>query len=116
MSADRSMLATARAVQRSKVKLSQDVPVGDAACMCPGVDAPTPVHLAHEPKIIVGGEGMSPDTFSDHALPCMPGGGDIAGCEPCILLGSPLDDAASFASRMPRLADPTFVAGFLQPP
>src|SRR5689334_10618011 len=49
--ADPAMLGVAR---RLSVKLTQDVPVGDAACLCPGVDASTPVHLGQTPKLVVG--------------------------------------------------------------
>src|SRR5437870_10829870 len=45
-SVDSGMLATAsRLAGATRVKLAQDVPVGDAACLCPGVDAATRVHM-----------------------------------------------------------------------
>ncbi|MCU1378436.1 MAG: Conserved exported protein of unknown function [Acidimicrobiales bacterium] len=110
--ADRRMLAVA---QQARPELTQDVPVGDAACACPGVDAATPVHLWHAPKVRVGGDGTSADTFGGKALPCVPGGGDVSGCRPCLPGGSP-QDVADFAARAPSLADPDFVRGFLQPP
>jgi nucleoside phosphorylase len=110
--ADRRMLAAATAV---RPRLTQDVPVGDAACACPGVDAATPVHLWHAPKVRVGGNGTSNDTFGGKALPCVPGGGDVQGCRPCIPGGSP-KDVATFASRVPALADPAFFKAFLTPP
>src|SRR5438128_7406141 len=40
---DPTLLQLARGLKR--VGLTQDVPVGDAACACPGVDAATPAHL-----------------------------------------------------------------------
>jgi nucleoside phosphorylase len=111
--ADRALLKTAAHLA---VPLAQDVPVGDAACLCPGVDAPTPVHLDRTPKVVVGGDGVSSDTYGGKALPCVPGGGDIAGCAPCLLPSGSLQDAAAFAAHAPSLADPGFVQGFLAPP
>ena len=81
-------------------ELTQDVPVGDAACLCPGVDAPTPVHLWHAPKVRVGGDGTTSDPFGGKAAPCVPGGGDIAGCRPCVLSGVG-QDAVEFARSKP---------------
>ena len=112
--ADPGMLAAAKRI--GSVAMTQDVPVGDAACACPGVDAPTPVHLWHTPHVRVGGDGTSADTFGGKALPCMPGGGDIAGCQPCVTDGRVGGDAADFAKDAPSLADPAFVRGFLQSP
>ena len=98
------------------MRLAQDVPVGDAACLCPGVDAPTPVHLDHTPKVVVGGDGASSDPFGGKAVPCLPGGGDIAGCAPCLLPSAAPQDAGAFAEHAPSLADPSFFQALLQPP
>jgi nucleoside phosphorylase len=117
LAANDKMLATARAVQTSnQVALAQDVPIGDAACLCPGVDGATPVHLPYVPQLRVGGSGTSADTFGGHAVPCLPGGGDIAGCEPCLAPGSTPTDAANFAANAPSLADPGFFEALLRPP
>jgi nucleoside phosphorylase len=113
---DRAMLTIARRLQGTTVPLAQDLPLGDAACLCPGVDAPTPVHLNQTPKVVVGGDGMSYDTYGDKALPCVPGGGDVAGCAPCLLPSGSLQDAAAFAAHAPSLLDPGFIQAFLQPP
>jgi nucleoside phosphorylase len=98
------------------VPLAQDVPVGDAACLCPGVDAATPVHLGRTPKLVTGGDGVSSDTYGGKALPCLPGGADIAGCAPCLVSSAVPRDAAAFAAHAPSLADPAFVRAFLVPP
>lgn len=114
---DPEMLSVASHLQGTEqVDLTRDVPVGDAACLCPGVDAPLPVRLAHEPKVRAGGSGTSTDQFGGKALPCIPGGGDVAGCEPCLAPGSTLQDALDFASNAPDLADSAFIEDFLQPP
>ena len=117
LSVDAKMLATVRAVRdANQVGLSQDVPVGDAACACVGVDAATPVHLPYVPQLRVGGSGTSADTFGGHAVPCVPGGGDIAGCEPCLAPGSTPTDAANFAANAPSIADVSFLESMLAPP
>ena len=115
LAANPAMVRTAATLNSGNVKLSQDVPVGDAACACPGVDAATPVHMPQPAQIYVGGDGESSDMFGGHAIPCLPGGGDIEGCEPCFAPGNVLDNATRFASN-PLLTDPTFWQALLQPP
>jgi nucleoside phosphorylase len=102
--ADPALVAVARTVRPT---LSRDVPVGDAACLCPGVDAATPVHVGHVPVVRVGGDGTTSDPFGGKAVPCVPGGGDIAGCRPCVLAGIGAD-VLDFARTPPEL--PTFAA------
>jgi nucleoside phosphorylase len=114
---DAAMLRVSRSLDAKKLKLIQDVPVGDAACACPGVDAPTPVHLPQAPVLRVGGDGTTSDPFGGRAVPCVPGGGDIAGCEPCLTLPGTVNNAGSFATEAARLAaDPGFFPALLQPP
>jgi nucleoside phosphorylase len=112
---DAAMLATARKLQApGRVKLSQDIPVGDAACLCGGgADSPTPVHLPQKPQVRVGGSGQTTDPFGGHAAPCVWGGGDIAGCEPCVLSGDLARDTANFAGNAPGL--PGLVQGLFAP-
>lgn len=109
--ANAAMLRIASTLNSGNVKLSQDVPVGDAACLCPGVDAPTPVHMPQPMQIYVGGDGETSDPFGGHAVPCVDGGGDVAGCAPCIVVGDAPDNAARFASQAGLVADPTFWQG-----
>jgi nucleoside phosphorylase len=105
------MYAVARTLRG--VKLSADVPVGDAACLCGGVDAATPVHLPHQPQLRVGGAGETSDPFGGAAAPCTYGGGDIAGCEPCVLTGDPARDTEEFAGNAAGI--PALLVGALQP-
>jgi hypothetical protein len=112
---DETMLKIARRLEGTTVRMAQDVPVGDAACLCPGVDAPTPAHLKQTPKVVVGGDGMSSDPYGGKAVRCLPGGGDIEGCAPCLLPSGSPQDAATFAAHAPSLVDPAFVQAFLQP-
>ena len=111
------MLKTARALEGTDaVQLDRAVPVGDAACLCPGVDTiATPVSVTHQPRVYVGGDGISSDTYGDKALPCVPSGGDEFGCTPC-MPGSTPADAAYFASNAPSYLDPAFLQGFFTPP
>jgi nucleoside phosphorylase len=106
---DPALLKTARGLKASALGLTQDVPVGDAACACPGVDAATPVHLPTPVQLRVGGSGATTDPFDGRAVPCLPGGGDIAGCEPCLTAEGTADNAETFADRAPDAAD--LVAG-----
>ena len=95
------------------LKLAQDLPLGDAACLCTGVDAPAPLHLAHVPQVHVGGDGQTTDPFGGHAAPCVWGGGDVAGCEPCVMTGDLARDTANFAGDVPGL--PALAAGLFAP-
>lgn len=102
---DPALLRLARGLQPEALGLTQDVPVGDAACACPGVDAATPAHLPTPVRIRVGGKGATTDPFAGRAVPCLPGGGDIAGCEPCLTPAGTVNNAAAFAARLPEAAD-----------
>ncbi len=109
------MYGLARALQGTKVPLSRDLPVGDAACLCGGVDAPTPVRMPEELKVVLGGVGVTSDVFGGHAAPCTWGGGDIAGCAPCLMTGDLAHDIANFSgaeavgtvAALPSLIAPT---------
>jgi nucleoside phosphorylase len=106
--ANAGMLTTARRLEEpGAVELSRDVPVGDAACLCPGVESVTnaglPITMPQPMKVVVGGQGTTYDTFSGYAVPCAPGGGDVAGCKPCITTPGLDRDAAAFAENAPPL-------------
>jgi nucleoside phosphorylase len=111
---DAAMFSIARRLEgAAKVKLTQDLPLGDAACLCGGVNAPTPVHLPQAPQVRVGGAGQTTDPFGGHSAPCLWGGGDIAGCEPCVLSGDPARDTANFGADAPAL--PGLIQGLFAP-
>jgi len=117
LAVDPAMLRVAQTLRGSRIHLTQDVPVGDAACACPGVDAATPAHVPQVPTVRVAGDGTTSDPFGGRLVPCVPGGGDIAGCEPCVTATAMPGNAATFASRAPVLAtDPGFFQALLQPP
>ena len=111
---DAAMFATAGRLRGGvAVKLARDLPLGDAACLCGGVDAATPVRLPQAPQVRIGGDGETSDPFGGHAAPCVWGGGDIAGCEPCVLSGDPGRDTANFLGNAPQI--PGLMLGLLQP-
>ena len=95
------------------VHLRRTVPTGDAACLCGGVDAATPVSMPQPPRVWVGGSGTTSDPFGGHAVPCVFGGGDIAGCEPCLLSGNPAADGSAFAGKVVPLVSTSFVQGLM---
>jgi hypothetical protein len=115
---DAAMLATARTLQgTAHVKLTRDLPVPDAACLCSGVDARIRVHLPHKPQVRVGGDGVTTDPFGGHAVACAPGGSDIGGCEPCVFSLQRAVDNATVARKRPELGDDSHVVrALLQPP
>ncbi|GAC1313895.1 MAG: hypothetical protein NVSMB12_06210 [Acidimicrobiales bacterium] len=92
-----------------RVHLLRTVPTGDAACLCGGVDLATPVSMPQPPRVWVGGSGTTSDPFGGHAVPCVFGGGDVAGCEPCILSGNPAADSVAFAGKLVPLLSTSFV-------
>jgi nucleoside phosphorylase len=114
---DPAMLATARRVAESgTVKLDKDVPLGDPACTCQDPGLLRPVSLPHQPKINVGGDGISADSFGGRTLPCFPAGGDVFGCEPCRFQSGDASDAQTFATKVLPFVDPGFFSGYFEKP
>ena len=117
---DPELFAVAEQIDASgrDVGLTQDLPVGDAACLCPGAtveNRPTPVRMPNPPQIYVGGNGHSGDFFGDHMAPCGPRAGDVAGCEPCFEPNDQPAYAADFAKRLPTVLAPSFWSGLVRP-
>lgn len=114
--ADARMFAAARAViQSGAIKLEDRTPLGDLACvgLDPGLIAT--VQMPQAPQIIVGGDGKSADPFGGRRFPCIPGGGDVFGCQPC---RAPLQvpDVARFVEGAVPFADPNFFLDYFQAP
>jgi hypothetical protein len=67
------------------------------------------------PEIKFGGDGKSADSFGGRRWPCIPGGGDIFGCEPC---RAPLTapDVQRFVEDARPFADPDFFLGYFESP
>jgi nucleoside phosphorylase len=108
------MLATARHVARGgHVPLEQKSPVGDPLCACvTDPDSVSTVKVTHKPKIEIGGAGQTTDPFSGRALPCVPGGGDIFGCDPCPAKKNLAQDSNGFAPGITPFIDPKFFTGY----
>lgn len=113
---DRGMLATASGLVRAHSPLAQQTPVGDPLCTCV-VDPSTvsTVAVEHAPAVRVGGDGHTTDPFGGRAIPCVPGGSDVFGCDPCPAAAHQVRDVAGFPTGILPFADPGFLAGYLKP-
>src|SRR3954464_11399434 len=112
VSADRRLVATARRVARAGVPLERQAPAGDPACGCViSPDQGGTVTLTTTPRIEVGGTGQTTDPVSGKALPCVPGGGDVLGCAPCLMQEQAQRDTPAAASGAASFVDPAFFAG-----
>lgn len=80
-SVDPRMLAVARKIKPTFTSVNT---AGDPLCTCQDPDLVPLIDLKRTPKLYVGGDGSSADTNShSEAQLCLPGGGDVFGCEPC---------------------------------
>lgn len=113
---DPAMLATAAGIaRRGAVRLESVTPAGDPACTCQDPNLIKLVTLKHLPRMIIGGDGSTTDPFGHRAVPCLPAGGDLAGCAPCpAALHSP-PDAQQFISGVAPLVDPNFINALIAP-
>lgn len=114
---DRRLLAAARTAAGGHVALERSAPAGDPACTC-AVDPDTvgTVSVDGRPRMLVGGDGETTDPFGGRALACVPGGGDVFGCEPCPLQKQVTRDASAFAPSVVPFVDPAFFTGYFRPP
>lgn len=116
VAADRRLLAAAVRVSRSRLSLERQAPAGDPACGCvTSADAVETVAVTHAPRVEVGGAGQTTDPFSGRALPCVPGGGDVFGCVPCLMQEQATRDLTKLATGASAFADPAFLAGYSAP-
>jgi hypothetical protein len=76
----------------------------------------TTVHFTHVMQIIIGGKGRSSDPFNGRAFPCVPGGGDVFGCEACRAPVHQPPDVARFVNGAAPFVDPGFITGYFQAP
>lgn len=113
---DRGMYAAAKRAARGHVALAQEAPAGDPACGCvTDPDAVTTVAVTGKPRVRIGGDGDTTDPFGGRALKCVPGGGDVFGCEPCPLQKQVARDTTAFAPSAVPFADPNFFLGYFKP-
>jgi nucleoside phosphorylase len=114
---DPRMLATAKQVVAKGVPLLRDAPLGDCACTGADPNAIKPVHMPHAPQILLAGNGRSSDPFQGHAMPCVPQGGDVFGCQPCRATRIDPSDGPRFVTGAATLlTDPNFITGYFQAP
>ena len=113
---DGRMFSVARAViEREGVALADRTPLGDLACVGIDPDLVSTVTMPQAPQILLGGDGKSADPFGGRAFPCIPGGGDVFGCQPC---RAPLQvpDVARFVEGAAPFVDPDFFLGYFEMP
>jgi nucleoside phosphorylase len=111
---NRRMLAAARRVVRGHVSLERKTPVGDPLCTCAiSPDLIKTVTVTHKPRIEIGGTGQTTDPFGGKPFPCVPGGGDVFGCDPCPANKNLASEAAHFLPGIEPLLNPSFFAGYL---
>jgi len=111
------LLSVARGLTRAHVPLQRSAAVGDPACGCAtDPDAVRTVRVEHAPRIVVGGTGHTTDPFAGRALACVPGGGDVLGCEPCAVQTAAARQAPAFARSAVPFLDPGFFTGYAAAP
>lgn len=111
---NRSMLKSARRIAHRGVRLERKTPAGDPLCTCGNsTKGVATVTVTHRPRINVGGAGQTTDPFSGHRLPCVPGGGDVFGCDPCPAHKKLADEAINSLPGFAAVADPDFFAGYM---
>ena len=111
---DQTMYDTAVATSAS-VKLADQVPLGDLACIGLDPDLIETIKLPHQPVVIAGGRGHTADPFGGREFPCIPGGGDVFGCRPCRAPDHRLHPFR-FLRDAPAFIDPNFFLGYFQNP
>jgi hypothetical protein len=116
LAADPAMLDMARRTAAgSSKKLERTNTLGDPACACIPPGLVKTVTLPHVPQVVVGGDGETSDPFGGRALPCVPNGGDIFGCQPCREQARPASDAQRFVPGIIPFI-PNFFFEYLQSP
>jgi nucleoside phosphorylase len=114
--ADARLVAAARRTARTHVALERQAPAGDPACGCViSPDEVSTVAVTTTPHVEIGGTGQTTDPVSGKALPCVPGGGDVLGCAPCLVQEQAQRDAPALVSGASAFVDPAFFAGYSTP-
>src|SRR3954453_3648023 len=116
VAAGRRLVAAVRRGARAGVALERQAPAGDPACGCvTSPDQVGTVTVTTTPRVEVGGTGQTTDPVSGKALPCVPGGGDVLGCTPCVMQEQAQRDAPALVSGAAAFVDPAFFAGYSSP-
>lgn len=115
--ADPRMLAVAQKVVARGVQLSQVSPLGDCACLgLVDPDAIKTIPMPHKPQILLGGKGRSSDPFIGNAFPCIPGSGDVFGCQPCKAPRFAASDIPRFVQGAAPFLTPAFFTNYFKNP
>ena len=78
---DPGMLAAA---QTLSVALENINTLGNPTCLCKNAPVIRLNNLGRMPQLVVGGDGASSDNNNGQAFPCIPNGGHVFGCQPCL--------------------------------
>ena len=115
--ADPRMFATVQTVVARGVPLEQVSPLGDCACLgLVAPDAVQTIHMPHKPQILLGGKGRSSDPFIGNAFPCIPGSGDVFGCQPCKTPRFAASDIPRFVQGAAPFLNPNFFLNYFKNP
>jgi len=112
---DHHLLRVARRVAHhvKRAHLKQSNGAGDPMCACVAdPDTVMTVAVTHKPRIEIGGKGQTTDPFSGKALPCVPGAGDVFGCDPCPRDKRLSEEAPDKGQKLARFASPEFLTGY----
>jgi nucleoside phosphorylase len=90
---DPGMLATA---QTLSVALENVNTLGNPTCLRKNAPVVRLNNLGRIPQVIVGGDGSSADNNNGQAMPCIPNGGSVFGCQPCNVPDRPLFYTGNF--------------------
>lgn len=113
---DAEMFAVAEQAIAAGVPLEGVAPLGDVACVGIDPNIVRAIRMPNQPQIRAGGDGKSADPFGGRAFPCIPGGGNVFGCEPCRAPGFAVPDVRGFVSKAAPFADPDFFLGYFESP
>jgi nucleoside phosphorylase len=114
--ADPRMLAVATTSSKTAA-LRQNAAIGDCACLgLVDPDSGPTIAMPHKPQVIIGGKGRSSDPFIGNAFPCIPGGGDVFGCQPCKAQGVAASDIPRFVQGAAPFLTPTFFTNYFSNP
>jgi hypothetical protein len=107
------MLTVARTLEHKNIGLEQKTPMGDPMCTCVvNPDTVATNKVLHKPIVEVGGNGETTDPVGGHEIPCVPGGNDVAGCDPCPVAKHPVRDSKDFPTGVLPFANPKWITGY----
>jgi nucleoside phosphorylase len=112
---DPTMMAVAKKAAKT-VKLEKKAAPGDPACACYNPNLLQPVTMPNQPRVVFGGSGVSADPFNGEQFFCVPGGGDVFGCEPCKAKSRRASDVKPFVTNVRPYIGPSFFISYFNNP